>query len=59
VNNTSIWYGKVKDFEPIGEGLMRVYFEGGSCHLMKNAKVSTGDVVGIDTHGNIWRKSND
>jgi hypothetical protein len=57
MQNTKLYYDKVKGVVDMEYGYVMVYFEGGSCHAMNpSPHLIEGSTVGVDSHGRVWTK---
>lgn len=57
MEKTSIVYDEITRADVVDAASTRVYFKGGSCHVMRpSPELKVGNTVGIDTHGRVWHK---
>jgi hypothetical protein len=57
MEKASIVYDEITRVDVVDVASTRVYFKGGSCHMMRPThELKVGNTVGIDTHGRVWHK---
>lgn len=56
MKKTQMYTDKVTNIEVVTVDQIRIKFKCGANHIMsnKNGLFKVGDIIGIDSHGNVW-----
>jgi len=58
MEKANLTYDKIIGVDVVDVASTRVYFKGGSCHIMRpTPELKVGNTVGIDSHGRKWVKT--